>query len=176
MPPADVVPLSSFRTDVSILAVVMSRRSVFAKSRAAVESHALTARHRYVDCRAWYEGQPARRRWSTSAVAALGVFGAFGILVASNLGATTPPAGAAAKAPGGTGDCTSLPTCYTPQQLEVAYGVQPLLQRGIDGRGETVVLPELAESQLSPPLVTDLRRTLLPSTACSTCRRRASRW
>jgi subtilase family serine protease len=48
--------------------------------------------------------------------------------------------------------------CYTPQQLEVAYGVQPLLQRGIDGRGETVVLPELAESQLSPPQVTDLRQ------------------
>jgi subtilase family serine protease len=48
--------------------------------------------------------------------------------------------------------------CYTPQQLEVAYGVQPLLQRGVDGRGETVVLPELAESQLSPPQVTDLRR------------------
>ena len=48
--------------------------------------------------------------------------------------------------------------CYTPQQLEVAYGVQPLLHRGIDGRGETVVLPELAESQLSPPLVTDLRQ------------------
>jgi subtilase family serine protease len=49
-------------------------------------------------------------------------------------------------------------TCYTPQQLEVAYDVQPLLQRGIDGRGETVVLPELAEAQLSPPLVTDLRQ------------------
>jgi subtilase family serine protease len=49
-------------------------------------------------------------------------------------------------------------TCYTPQQLEAAYGVQPLLRRGIDGRGETVVLPELAESQLSPPLITDLRQ------------------
>ena len=48
--------------------------------------------------------------------------------------------------------------CYTPQQLEVAYGVRPLLQRGIDGRGETVVLPELAESQLSPPQVTNLRQ------------------
>ena len=42
-------------------------------------------------------------------------------------------------------------TCYTPQQLEVAYGVQSLLQRGIDGSGETVVLPELAETQLDPP-------------------------
>jgi len=65
-----------------------------------------------------------------------------------------PPAGL----PNGTAECRSATTCYTPQQLEVAYGVQPLLRRGIDGRGETVVLPELAESQLSPPLVTDLRQ------------------
>jgi subtilase family serine protease len=57
----------------------------------------------------------------------------------------------------GSAVCVSM-TCYTPQQLEVAYGVRPLLQRGIDGRGETVVLPELAETQLSPPQVTDLRR------------------
>jgi subtilase family serine protease len=55
-------------------------------------------------------------------------------------------------------DCDSVATCYTPQQLEAAYGVQPLLQRGTDGSGETVVLPELAESQLNPPSVTDLRR------------------
>ena len=55
---------------------------------------------------------------------------------------------------------TASCNCYTPQQLEVAYGVQPLLRRGIDGRGETVVLPELAESRLSPPLVTDLRKDL----------------
>ena len=54
-----------------------------------------------------------------------------------------------------------MTTCYTPQQFEAAYGVQPLLQRGIDGRGETVVLPELAESRLSPPQVTDLRRDFL---------------
>jgi hypothetical protein len=39
----------------------------------------------------------------------------------------------------------------TPHQLQVAYDVQPLLQHGIDGRGE------LAESQLSPPNITDLR-------------------
>ena len=74
----------------------------------------------------------------------------------------------------GTADCESVTTCYTPQQLEVAYGVQPLLQRGIDGRGETMVLPELAESQLSPPRVSDLRRTSSPSTIYSTCRRRPS--
>ena len=57
-----------------------------------------------------------------------------------------------------TANCVSQTTCYTPQQFEVAYGVQRLLQRGIDGRGETVVLPELAESQLSPPQVSDLRQ------------------
>jgi subtilase family serine protease len=31
---------------------------------------------------------------------------------------------------------------YPPQTLQRAYGVTPLLARGIDGRGETVVLPE----------------------------------
>ena len=36
--------------------------------------------------------------------------------------------------------------------------MEPLLQHGIDGRDETVVLPELAESQLSPPRVTDLQQ------------------
>jgi subtilase family serine protease len=65
-----------------------------------------------------------------------------------------------ARPSSGTADCNSVTTCYTPRQLEVAYGVQPLLRRGIDGRGETVVLPELAESRLSPPLVTDLRQDL----------------
>jgi subtilase family serine protease len=45
--------------------------------------------------------------------------------------------------------CSAVTECYTPQQFQVAYGVEPLLQRGINGSGETVVLPELAESQLS---------------------------
>jgi subtilase family serine protease len=88
----------------------------------------------------------------------ISMVGALGLIAVSTLAAITPPAGATANPTGGTGDCNSLQTCYTPQQLEVAYGVQPLLQRGIDGRGETVVLPELAESQLSPPRVTDLRQ------------------
>src|SRR3984957_18353968 len=91
-------------------------------------------------------------RWSASAVVAVGVAG---VLTAATLDTTAPsPAGAT----GGTAVCGSPPTCLTPQQLEVAYGVTPLLQRGIDGRGETVVLPELAESQASPPVVTDLRQ------------------
>jgi subtilase family serine protease len=60
----------------------------------------------------------------------------------------------------GTGDCYSVTTCYTPQQIEVAYGIWPLLLQGFDGRGETVVMPELAEQQLDPPMVSDIRQDL----------------
>src|SRR6266700_4482051 len=71
---------------------------------------------------------------------------------------TARPSSSASPPPSSTADCASVATCYTPQQLEAAYGVQPLLARGIDGRGETVVLPELAETHLNPPMVTDLRQ------------------
>ena len=54
---------------------------------------------------------------------------------------TAEPSSSASPPASSTADCASVATCYTPRQLEVAYGVQPLLQRGIDGRGETVVLP-----------------------------------
>ena len=51
--------------------------------------------------------------------------------------------------------------CYTPQEIEVAYGVAPLLRHGIDGSGETVVLPETAEAPSSSGLVyTDIRQDL----------------
>ncbi|MGD0064500.1 MAG: S53 family peptidase [Streptosporangiaceae bacterium] len=51
--------------------------------------------------------------------------------------------------------------CYTPQAYEVAYGVAPLLRRGIDGRGETVVMPELAETPSHRGLTyTDIRQDL----------------
>jgi subtilase family serine protease len=41
----------------------------------------------------------------------------------------------------------------------VAYGVAPLLRRGIDGRGETVALAELAQTPASPG-ATDIRQDL----------------
>ena len=45
-----------------------------------------------------------------------------------------------------------------PRAYEVAYGVAPLLRRGIDGRGETVALPELAETPSHSGLsYTDIR-------------------
>ena len=48
--------------------------------------------------------------------------------------------------------------CYTPGQYRVAYGVAPLLSGGIDGSGETVVMPELANAP--GPDFTDIRRDL----------------
>ena len=46
--------------------------------------------------------------------------------------------------------------------VAVAYGFQPLLDRGIDGRGQTVVLMEFANVPPQPasPLVTDIRQDL----------------
>src|SRR5260370_31630092 len=64
----------------------------------------------------------------------------------------------AAPPPSSTADCNSVTTCYTPQQLQVAYGIKPLLDRGINGRGETLLLPATPQSQLNPPAVTDMRQ------------------
>jgi subtilase family serine protease len=73
--------------------------------------------------------------------------------------AATAHESVSAPAPGPL-DCDSVTTCFTPEQIEVAYGIRPLLKRGVDGRGETVVLPELGETQLQPPVVSDLRQDM----------------
>jgi subtilase family serine protease len=93
-----------------------------------------------------------RRRWSLLAVCAA----ALGLLAAA--GGQVP----VLAAPGGN-DClaTSPPGCYTPQQFRTAYDIQPLLNRGIDGRGETVtVIVYAAGPVISPPQVTDIRQDL----------------
>jgi subtilase family serine protease len=97
---------------------------------------------------------PRRWRWPAAAGAAV-----MGTLLAAC--APTHAARVSAAAPAsGTADCDSVTTCYTPHQLQVAYGIRPLLDRGIDGRGETIVLPELAEPHLAPPAVSNLRQDL----------------
>jgi hypothetical protein len=93
------------------------------------------------------------------------------VQVAAAGGATARPSSASPLA-SSTGVCGSGQTCYTPQQLQAAYGVKPLLDRGIDGRGETVVLPELAESQLNRPRSPICARIWLLSTASSVFRPR----
>lgn len=58
-----------------------------------------------------------------------------------------------------TTECDSVSTCPNSRQFEAAYGIAPLLQHGTDGRGETVVLPELAEPQFPLP-ASDIRADL----------------
>jgi subtilase family serine protease len=77
--------------------------------------------------------------------------------------ATTVPAGRAASA------VSSCPVtnidqtpCYSPHQLRVAYGIQPLLDSGIDGRGETVTVlaPAASTSTSQGRAGTDIRQDL----------------
>jgi subtilase family serine protease len=83
-------------------------------------------------------------------------------------GSATAPATASTASTAGAvaADCLTASRCYAPRQFRVAYGILPLLDRGIDGRGVTVVLPEEAETgpaRPQPPVgilqaVTDIRQ------------------
>jgi subtilase family serine protease len=59
-------------------------------------------------------------------------------------------------------DCLLPPaTCYSPAHFRAAYGIQPLLDHGIDGRGTTVALIELSTPPPAQfPPVTDIRQDL----------------
>ena len=84
-----------------------------------------------------------------------------GILLAA-VGLPSAAGGASASvfaARSGAADCTSPTACFSPRQFEAAYGILPLLEHGTTGRGETVVLPELAEPQFRLP-TSDIRRDL----------------
>ena len=48
---------------------------------------------------------------------------------------------------------TALPLCYSPQQIRRAYGIQPLLDAGITGKGRTIVIIDDCQS---PNIRTDL--------------------
>ncbi len=72
-----------------------------------------------------------------------------GVLVAGCTGSSGHPATTAAtrSAPSSAVSSCLLPpafSCYAPHQFRVAYGIQPLLDSGIDGHGETVTV-------LAPP-------------------------
>jgi subtilase family serine protease len=58
--------------------------------------------------------------------------------------------------------CFQYPaSCYAPRPFRTAYGIQALLDRGIDGRGQTVVVPEVAnQPPAAPPDVSDIRQDL----------------
>ena len=87
------------------------------------------------------------------------------VLVAACGGAPSPSSGSSkASAPAsssGLADCLAASRCYAPRQFRMAYGIQPLLDDGIDGRGQTVVVVEFASAApVSPPKVTDIRQDL----------------
>jgi subtilase family serine protease len=76
-----------------------------------------------------------------------------GALVAGCTGHSGQPATTAAtsSAPSSANSSCLLPpasSCYAPHQFRIAYGIQPLLDSGIDGRGETVTV-------LAPPPLTN---------------------
>ena len=78
------------------------------------------------------------------------------VLVAGCTGGSGHPAPATARATASAlsaaYDCVLPPAaCYTPSQFRVAYGIQPLLDSGIDGRGETVTDLETAVPANGPP-------------------------
>jgi kumamolisin len=78
-----------------------------------------------------------------------------GVLVAGCTGSSGHPATTAAtgSAPSSANSGCLFPpasSCYAPHQFRVAYGIQPLLDSGIDGRGVTVTVlepPQLLNAQ-----------------------------
>ena len=100
--------------------------------------------------------QPARltRSWRAHLLAVALPLSA--VLVAGCTGGSGHPAPATARptasALSAASDCLFPPAaCYTPSQFRVAYGIQPLLDSGIDGRGETITDLETAVSLNAPP-------------------------
>jgi len=85
----------------------------------------------------------------------------FGVLTAvirvGATGATTTTTTTTVPLPSSTLQCLMDP-CYSPQQIQVAYGIQPLLGRGIDGRGETVTAVVPAQVPSDGP--SDIRQDL----------------
>jgi subtilase family serine protease len=100
------------------------------------------------------------RRWRWLAAAPLAACLAAACTSVAATGGRTASAVTSASAATGPPNCAppgvKRPPCYSPRAYQVAYGVAPLLSHGIDGRGETVVVPELS----SGPPATDIRKDL----------------
>ena len=75
------------------------------------------------------------------------------VSVAGCTGSSGTTAGGAATASGTAtpaGVVSGCPGCYAPRLFRVAYGIQPLLDKGIDGRGETVTVLDPAPPPSAP--------------------------
>jgi len=97
--------------------------------------------------------RPCRRsRWQGLSTAA--------VVVLALIGCQTARSPASAH-PAVVFDCLTVTPrpCYPPRLFRVAYGIEPLLDRGIDGRGQTVVLTEAAV-QPGAAVTSDVRKDL----------------
>jgi hypothetical protein len=92
-----------------------------------------------------------KRRLGPAVLTACAAAAAAGALAA----ASPPRAATASSVPASTLSCQQDP-CYSPQQFRVAYGIQPLVDSGIDGRGETVTVLDPAALPSDEP--TDIRQ------------------
>jgi subtilase family serine protease len=97
--------------------------------------------------------------------AALAVAAGAAVLAAACSGTSAPPSGGSRPSTpassSGLADCLTASRCYAPHQFRVAYGIQSLLDAGVDGSGQTVVLVEYAAATPAPPpTVTDIRQDL----------------
>jgi subtilase family serine protease len=105
--------------------------------------------------------QPARLTLSWRAHLPAAALLLSGVLVAGCTGgpgspATTAPTRSAQSAADSSCLLPPASSCYAPHQFRVAYGIQPLLDSGIDGRGETVTVlapPPLPNSAAPAPSV-----------------------
>ena len=142
--------------------------------RPAVDGASLTARRTSEKDQMRDSIHPARltrsRRAHLLAVAVL-----LSVVLAAGCGggpgstATTVPVGSAPSA--AASGCLLHPgSCYAPHLFRVAYGIQPLLDKGVDGRGETMTVLAPAPSPSAPaspppgsnqpPAATDIRQDL----------------
>ena len=98
--------------------------------------------------------QPARLTCSWRAhLLAVALLLSVVVSVAGCTGSSGATAGGAATPRGAAtpvGLVSGCPSCYAPHVFRVAYGIQPLLDRGIDGRGETVTVLDPAPSPNAP--------------------------
>jgi len=100
--------------------------------------------------------RPRRWPWLAAATLAACLAAAYPAAAAANGTAAAQP-----PQPLNCGPPDFFIQCIPPRAYEVAYGVAPLLRRGIDGRGETVALPEVAAPPSSHGQIsTDIRKDL----------------
>ena len=112
----------------------------------------------------------SRRAGGLAAALLLSVVSVTGCTGSSGSPAAAPTRAAATPASRAVSGCLPPASCYAPYLFRVAYGIQPLLEKGTDGRGETVTVLSPAPSLSAPagpsrgsnqlPAATDIRQDL----------------